>query len=242
MTRQGTDLAGSQGSLETTGWSASAYSTFYKENSWYADAVLTYGQNSYDLERRIMYTLPLPGGGFTTVDQTGRSSSSGDMLEAAFTFGHDFQKGALSIGPYARVLYTKLGFDESRETLESGPGSGLGVVIETRDLTSIASQIGAKFTYSFSTDWGVIIPHFQVEWEHEFKDDPAQVTARFLNDPTATPIVITGDPQDTDYYRVGLGLSFILNKGRSGFFYFEQVLGRDGYSQYNIGAGLRMEF
>ena len=242
MTRQGTDLNGSEGSLQTTGWSASAYSTFYKENSWYADAVLTYGRNSYDLERRIRYTLPLPGGGFTTIDQTGRSSSSGDMLEAAFTFGHDFQKGGLSIGPYGRLLYTKLGFDQSVETLEAGPGSGLGIVIDTRDLTSIASQIGAKFTYSYSADWGVIIPHVQVEWEHEFKDDPAQVTARFLNDPTATPIVITGDPQDTDYYRIGLGLSMILSKGRSGFLYYEQVLGRDGYNQFNVGLGLRMEF
>ena len=164
------------------------------------------------------------------------------MLEAAFTFGHDFQKGGLSIGPYGRVLYTKLGFDQSVETLETGPGSGLAVVIETRDLTSIASQVGAKFTYSHSTDWGVVIPHVQVEWEHEFKDDPAQITTRFLNDPIAAPIVITGDPQDTDYFRIGLGLSMILSKGRSGFFYYEQVLGRDGYSQYNVGLGLRMEF
>jgi hypothetical protein len=242
ITRQGTDLAGSEGSLDTTGWSVSAYSTFYKENSWYADSVLTYGRNNYDLERRIRYTLPIPGGGFTTIDQTGRSSSSGDLLEAAFTFGHDFQKGGLSIGPYARLLYTKLGFDESVEQLESGPGSGLGIVIETRDLTSIASQVGAKFTYSYSADWGVIIPHLQVEWEHEFKDDPAQITARFLNDPTATPMVITGDPQDTDYFRIGIGLSMILNKGRSGFIYYEQMLGRDGYNQYNLGLGLRVEF
>jgi len=192
---QGSDMNGSEGSLDATGWSASAYSTFYKENRWYADTVLTYGRNSYDFERRIRYTLPLPGGGFTAIDQTGRSSSSGDMLEAAFTFGHDFQKGGLSIGHYGRLLYTKLGFDPSVETLETGPGSGLGVVIETRDLTSIASQIGAKFTYSHSIDWGVVIPHVQVEWEHEFKEDPAQITTRFLNDPTATSIVITGDPQ-----------------------------------------------
>jgi len=34
----------------------------------------------------------------------------------------------------------------------------------------------------------------------------------------------------------------ILSQGRSGFFYYEQVLGRDGYSQYNLGLGLRMEF
>ncbi len=50
-----------------------------------------------------------------------------------------------------------------------------------------SSKVGAKFTYSHSTDGGVVLPHVQVEWEHEFKDDPAQITTRFLNDTTAIP-------------------------------------------------------
>jgi outer membrane autotransporter protein len=242
FTNQDTDLANAEGTLETRGWSASLYSTFYQNNSWYFDSVLTYGQNTFDLERRITYTLPLPGGGTTVINQNARSDANGDMLEAAVTFGHDFQKGPISIGPYGRLLYTKLGFDQATETLQTGSGSGLGLVIETRDVSSIASQVGAKFAYNYSTDWGVLVPHLQLEWEHEFKDDPSQLTARFLNDPLATPIVINGDPEDTDYYRIGIGLSGILSKGRSGFFFYERVFGRERNSQYNIGLGLRMEF
>jgi outer membrane autotransporter protein len=86
------------------------------------------------------------------------------------------------------------------------------------------------------------MPHLQLEWEHEFKDDPQAVEARFLHDPTGSPMVIRGDPLDTDYLRLGLGMSMVLTKGRSGFFYYERLLGKDGMSQYNLALGFRMEF
>ena len=88
----------------------------------------------------------------------------------------------------------------------------------------------------------VLMPHLQLEWEHEFRDDPQAMEARFLNDPTATPMLVTGDPLDTDYFRLGLGLSMVLTGGRSGFFYYERLAGRDGESQWNLALGLRMEF
>ena len=53
---------------------------------------------------------------------------------------------------------------------------------------------------------------------------------------------VRGDAIDTDYFRLGLGLSMVLSRGRSGFLYYEQVLSRDGVSQYNLALGLRLEF
>jgi outer membrane autotransporter protein len=221
----------------------SAYSTFYRQDSWYMDGVITWGRNDYELLRRIQYTLPVAGGGTTRVDQTARSDASGDLLSTAYTFGRDFNRGAWSIGPYGRLLYTRVGFDAINETLEAGePGSGLGLRIENRDVSSVASVLGGKFTYTHSADWGVLIPHLQLEWEHEFKDDPQAIEARFINDPTGTAMVLRGDPLDTDYFRLGVGLSMVLTRGRSGFFYYEQLVGRDGMSQWNLALGLRMEF
>jgi outer membrane autotransporter protein/uncharacterized repeat protein (TIGR01451 family) len=242
FTHQDTDLKNDEGSVKTTGWSVSAYGTYFRENSWYTDAVLTFGHNNYDTKRMINYSLPLPGGGTTTINQVAKSSSGGSMFEGAFTFGHDFQKGAFGIGPYGRLLYTRVNFGQINETLNAGAGSGLGVSIDSRTLTSFASQIGAKFTYSHSTSWGVLMPHAQVEWEHEFKDDPQAITARFLADPTSTPISFHGDARDTDFFRLGVGMSMVMAHGRSGFFYVEDLLGRNGYSQYNLAVGLRIEF
>ena len=242
-TRQDTDLPGGRGGLETRGWSVSAYTTYYQADSWYLDSVVTWGRNDYEMLRRIQYTLPLAGGGSTVIDQTAIADASGDLLAAAFTFGRDFNRGAFGIGPYGRLMYTRLGFDAINEqTVDGAPGSGLGLAIASRDLTSLASVLGTKFTWTHSTHWGVLMPHLQLEWEHEFRDDPQAMEARFLNDPTATAMVVTGDPLDTDYFRLGLGLSMVLTGGRSGFFYYEHLAGRDGESQWNLALGLRMEF
>lgn len=242
MTRQDATLPDGRGEVETSGWSVSAYTTWYQEDSWYLDGVLTWGRNDYDLLRSIRYTLTLPGGTTSTIDQQARSSSDGDLLSLAFTFGRDFNRGAWGLGPYGRLLFTRLDFDSIEETLLPGTGSGLGLRIEQRELESLASVLGGKLTYTHSTDWGVLMPHLQLEWEHEFRDDPQALEARFLHDPTGTPMVLRGDPLDTDYYRIGLGLSMVLTKGRSGFFYYERLLGKDRTSQYNLALGFRMEF
>ena len=106
----------------------------------------------------------------------------------------------------------------------------------------MSSVLGGKLTYAHSANWGVLIPHLQAEWQHEFKDDPSEVEAHFLYDPTATPFTITGDKLDTDFFRFGLGLSMVLTHGRLGFFYYEKLIGRDGISQDNLALGLRIEF
>lgn len=242
-TRQDTKLPGDRGGLDTTGWSISAYTTYYQADSWYMDGVLTYGQNDYELLRQISYTLPLAGGGTTSINQVAQSDAGGDLLSTAVTFGRDFNVGAFGIGPYARVLYTRLGFDDISEELLPGiAGSGLGLRIENRDVTSLASVLGAKFTYTHSAGWGVLMPHLQLEWEHEFKDDPQAMEARFINDPTGSAMLLRGDPLDTNYFRLGLGLSMVLTRGRSGFVYYERLAGMNGMSQDNLALGFRMEF
>ncbi|MGH8049907.1 MAG: autotransporter domain-containing protein [Arenimonas sp.] len=240
---QDTDLAPGQGGVDAHGYTLSAYGTYFRNNSWYTDGVITLGKNNYDMVRQINYTIPDGIGGFTTVNQTARSDSGGDLLSIGATFGRDFQKGGWSIGPYGRLLYTKLDFDRIEETLvSSGPGAGLGLIVEERSLDSLASILGGKFTRAISTNWGVLTPHFQLEWEHEYNSDPGAATARFINDPTGTEITLSDAPYDADFYRIGLGLSAIMSKGRSGFMYYEKTFGRDGVNQQNLALGLRIEF
>ncbi|MGH8105231.1 MAG: autotransporter domain-containing protein, partial [Arenimonas sp.] len=242
-TNQNTDLAPGQGGVDASGYTLSAYGTFFQSNSWYTDAVITFGKNNYDLTRQITYTIPDGLGGFTEVDQTARSDSGGDLLSFGATFGRDFQKGGWSIGPYGRLLYTRMNFDRIEETLiDTGPGAGMALIVEERSLDSLASILGGKFTRAISTNWGVLTPHFQLEWEHEFNSDPGAVTARFVNDPTGTEIELVDAPYDADYFRIGVGLSAIMSKGRSGFVYYEKTVGREGVSQDNLALGFRFEF
>ena len=226
------------GGLDTNGWSLSAYTTLYRKSNWYLDGVLTWDSNTYDIARRIVYTL-----GSTTVNQTARSSSGGDTLAGALTFGRDFAKGAWTFGPYFRGSWSHTSFDSYQENLASGQaGNGLGLLVQGRSLNSSSSVLGAKVNYASSQSWGVLMPHAEVEWEHEFQDNPDSIDARFLADPTATPFHIDGDPVDTNFFRLGLGLSFVLPKGRSGFVYYEKTLGITGLTQDNLTLGFRMEF
>jgi hypothetical protein len=73
-TRQTNDLAGERGSLDTKGWSASAYGTWYKQDSWYMDGVLSWGQNSYDVERHVRYIITTPSGE-TTIDNSATAAA-----------------------------------------------------------------------------------------------------------------------------------------------------------------------
>ena len=235
-------LDGGNGHMNTRGWSLSAYSTLFHQDSWYVDGVLTWGHNRYDITRRILYTLTTPTG-TTTTDTRANANASGSNLAGTLTIGRDFQKGPWSIGPYFRGNLARLSFDDYRETLPAGTaGSGLGLLVKSRDVQSASSVLGGKFTYASSQSWGVLLPHIQVEWEHEFKSDPYRLEAQFLNDPTATPILVTGDAIDSDFFRLGFGLSFIFTGGKSGFVYYEKTLGRQGITQDNLALGIRLEF
>ncbi|MBS0193064.1 MAG: autotransporter domain-containing protein [Proteobacteria bacterium] len=238
--RAGIDANGS-GGMDTTGWSLSAYSTFFQKDNWYVDGVFTWGSNNYNLSRTIVYTLTGPGG-TTTVNQTATGKDSGTTLAAALTLGRDFNKGPWSFGPYFRGTWTRVDFDGYRETLQPGSGSGLGLAVQTHAMTSTASVLGAKVNYASSQNWGVWMPHAEVEWQHEFQTSPDSITARFLADPTQTPIYANGFPIDSDFFRLGLGMSFVFPQGRSGFVYYEKILGRTGITQDNIAVGLRVEF
>jgi uncharacterized protein with beta-barrel porin domain len=225
------------GGLDTHGWSFSGYTTVYQANDWYLDGVLTWGHNTYDITRRIIYAL-----GATTVDQTASSSSGGNTLAGALTVGKDFHSGPWSFGPYFRGTYSHTSFDGYQEALVSGSGSGLGLAVNSRSLKSLATVLGAKLNLNTSQDWGIFSPHAEIEWQHEYQDNPDSITARFLADPTATAFQIRGDTVDTNFFRLGLGASFTFPRGKSGFVYYEKTLGISGLTQDNLSLGFRMEF
>jgi len=241
-TRQDAKLDGDIGTLDTNGYSVSGYSSWYFGNNGYLDGVFTFGNNSYDLERRIQYTLPRAGGGTSVVDQIGRSSSDGDMMSLSATIGRDFQHEAWSFGPYGRFVYSRFGFDETVEQLQSEAGSGLGMVIDNRDVTSLVGVLGGRASYVHSTSFGILMPNFTLEYEHEFKDDPAVIEARFINDPTATPILVEGNEYDSSFLRLGVGLSMVFSGGKSGFVMYERTIGRSSLTEDQLNLGMRIEF
>lgn len=242
-THQSTTLDLGQGDMSMHGWSLSAYATWYNKSDWYIDSSLTWSNNNFDARRHIAYALPLPGGGVSIVDQVASSSSGGNDFAGSVTFGRDFHKEAVSYGLYGKLQYDHSSFDGFTEYLAAGlPGSGLGLRVDPRSTTSIASVLGAKIDYNASMSWGVMVPHAEVEWQHEYRTSPNSFTAYFIEDPTNTPILIQGDKTDSDFFRIGAGMSFVFPQGRSAFLLYNRTIGQSGISAYNFSLGFRLEF
>lgn len=226
------------GGLDTHGWSLSGYTTLYQKDDWYVDGVLTWGSTSYDINRRIIYLL-----GPLSVNQTATSNSGGNTFAAALTVGKDFHNGPWSFGPYFRGQYSHTSFDGYQESIVGvGPGSGLGLNVQARSLTSVETVLGAKLNFASSQSWGVMSPHAEVEWVHEYENSPDSINASFLADPTNSVFQIQGDSVDSNYFRLGLGVAFTFTQSRSGFIYYEKTLGVTGLNQNNLTLGFRMEF
>ena len=243
FTRQNTDLTGGEGSVHMHGFSLSGYATWYHGASWYMDSVVTFGWDNYKHVRRIVYSLPIPSGGSVVVNQLAKASAGGDDRSATITFGRDFHHQAWGFSVYGRGLYTVMDFNSFNEKLDNAAtGSGLALHVNSRSVTQLSSVIGGKADYAHSTDWGVLMPHFEIEWQHEYRGDPSNFVARFINDPTATPITVTGDAIDKSYFRIGVGLSMVMTKGRSGFVLYQRVVGQSGITQQNLALGFRVEF
>ena len=243
FSRQNTDLTGGEGSVHMHGFSLSGYASWYHGTSWYMDSVLTFGWDHYNHKRRIVYSLPIPSGGSVVVNQIAKASAGGSDRSVSITFGHDFHRQAWAFSVYGRGTYSVMDFNSFREKLDnSAAGSGLALSVQSRSVTQLSSILGGKVDYAHSTDWGVLMPHFELEWQHEYRGDPDNFVATFINDPTATPITVTGDAIDKSFFRIGVGLSVVMTHGRSGFVLYQRLLGKNGISQENLALGIRVEF
>jgi len=242
--RNDSDIRGNQGGTDTKGTSLSGYVSWYHPRSFYIDGVVTIGQSQFDIEREISYTINRAGGGRTVINQTASASPDGDQTSLSVSFGKDWNRGAWAIGPYGRLNWTRIDFDGYTETMSNpnGPGAGLALSVDGREIKSLQGVFGGKVSYTTSTSWGVLVPYAQLEWVSEFEDDPGQVVSRFAFDPTRTAIIVESDAIDSDYLNFGLGLSGVFANGKSAFLYYERIIGQDRMSSDSLAAGLRIEF
>ncbi|MDR3388892.1 MAG: autotransporter domain-containing protein [Rudaea sp.] len=233
------------GTVDVNSYSLNGYFTWYHNNDFYVEGSVVLDWLNYDLSRNIVYQIAsLSGSGQTSVNQTANASPDGHQDAFSLSIGKDFSRGAWTISPYVRGIYTHLSLDGFSETISdpNSPGAGLGTSVDSRSLTSELAVLGGRFSYTTSFDWGVLVPNATLEWNHEFKNDPQSIVTRFLADPTQTPIVVTDTAPDQNYFNVGIGLNAVLPQGRSGFITWEHLVGFAGAHENRFSLGIRVEF
>ncbi|MEP6485112.1 MAG: autotransporter domain-containing protein [Rudaea sp.] len=232
------------GKVDVDSYSLNAYFTWYRNNDFYIEGAVVADWLNYDLRRNIAYQIASLDGGTTDVNQTANAAPDGKQYSLSLSVGKDFNRGAWTFSPYVRGIYTHVNLDGFSESLSdpNAPGGGLGTSVESRSFTSELGVLGGRVSRTITTDWGVLVPNAVLEWNHEFKNDPQTVVTRFLADPTQTPIFITDNNIDQNYFNIGFGLNAIFPKGRSGFLYYEHVAGLGGIHENRLSAGIRIEF
>jgi outer membrane autotransporter protein len=172
------------------------------------------------------------------------ASPDGRQSSLSLSIGKDFNRGAWNLSPYLRGVYAHLTLDSFSETADdpNAPGAGLATAVDSRSVNTMTAIAGARVSYTTSFDWGVLVPNAVIEWNHELRNDPQTVITRFVADPTQTPMAITDQAPDENYFNVGIGLNAVLPKGRSGFLLWEHLVGYSGAHDNRYSIGIRIEF
>jgi len=228
--RSDTDFDASRGSIDMSGYSLSAYSTYYHSETTYFDAIASYGRNSFDNRRRLT--------AFGTVLSEASGSTDGNQFTLSLGGGYDFNRASMQLSSFARINYVNADIDGySEDTL-----TGLELSYGDQNVESLATQFGGQVSYAISTSSGVFIPQARFEWVHEFKDDTRAINAQFLYDPSDTGFQFKTDNPDRNYFNLGLGVSATFAEGKSGFIFYEATLGQENVEQHSISAGVRIDF
>jgi len=233
------------GKLNADSYSLNGYFTWYHNNDFYVEGSLVLDWLSYDLSRNIVYQIAdSANAGTTSIRQTLTASPDGHQSSLSLSIGKDFARGAWSISPYLRGIYSHLSLSSFSEaaTDPNAPGSGLATEVDARSLNSALAVAGARISYTTSFDWGVLVPNAVIEWNHDLKNDPQTIVTRFVADPTQTPMAITDQAPDQNYFNIGIGLNAVLPKGRSAFVLWEHLTGYAGAHENRYSVGIRIEF
>jgi uncharacterized protein YhjY with autotransporter beta-barrel domain len=230
------DLDGSGGSMDAKQYSGSIYGTYYFER-FYIDGIATVGHNTFDSERNIVYSITTP------VSQTAKGDTDGTDYSLGIDGGYEFRSGGFTYGPYARLDYYKIGINGFTESIDNtDPGFGLTLAFRDQTVESLQTALGGQIIYPLSTKVGVFVPQLLFEWVHEFLNNQRTIISKYVNDFTQEPIAIVTDDPDRNFFNLGVGLSAVLQGGKSAFIYYQTALAFENITKHDIVIGVRFAF
>ena len=126
------------GGIDTQSFGFSIYGTYYVSNQFYVDGIFNFGRNHYDIDRRIIYSIPstdrtgtLIPGATTTVNQTAQGGTNSTQYSFSVGAGYDFHVQGFTVTPFARLEYSRLDIDGYQESINNtADGFGLGLAFD----------------------------------------------------------------------------------------------------------------
>lgn len=220
------DLNNDRGNVSIDSYSLSAYGSYTRDRL-YADAVVNYGWNNFDIDRTLKVT------GF----RSATASTTGNQFSVRFNTGYNFGENQLAVGPMIGVRYTKVKIDGYAER----NGSILNLNVGDQDADSVILNVGAQLSYDFRSPAATITPYVAANYEHEFANGSREITTELASQPGIPNRTRTGEP-DRDFVRLSAGVQTQFVNNLSIGVGYETILGKQDVSDHSVQARLRYQF
>jgi outer membrane lipase/esterase len=215
-----------------------AFGSYNITEELYADVSVGGGFSDISFRRNVVFQ-PSGGGIPSQVPVNTQADVTGNQFTAEGGVGYGMYYGGFLIDPYARARYIRSHTDSYTE--QGGGGNGLSMRFGDKTQPSLVTVLGLRTSYSWSTDFGVVVPVLRFEWEHEFENDRISTTSSFPQDLASTPFIFAGDDPDRNYFNLGGGFAVVLPGGLMPYFDFDARLGYRNLTLYRFAGGLRIE-
>ncbi len=219
------DDNGSKANMDNT--SLGIYGT-YKREGLFTEGYLSYGWNSYDNDRKIIF----PG-----VNRTAHSDPMGNQIEGYGGIGNEFIFGKLRAVPSISLQYVRYNVDSY---VESGADS-LNLKVEGHTATSVRSKAGGRISYDLAAGTFLLKPSLWTFYAHEFGDETTSTTVRLAAGGNSCAITDYAAP-GRDFFQAGAGITATGPAGISVYLSYNVHFNFGNYHDHSIGTGIRWEF
>ncbi len=201
----------------------------YADGGFTADAVVGGGYNGYRVRRGI---------DFGTVDRLAKSQPSGGQFSAALNLGYDWQVGKFTFGPIIGGQYTYAGI---AGFTENGADS-LDLAVGQQNVNSLRTTLGGRVAYTWNVTSQIsLIPEVRMFWQHEFLNNPRNISSSLDGGSGPTFGYETSTPARDSVF-AGAGVSAQFGDRWNAFFYYNVDFGRQDYLGNSISGGLNWKF
>jgi len=224
-TANNTNLNNNLGKIQVDSTGVSVYGNFV-QNSFYADGVVSYGRNNFNISRKIAFD-----------NRTATAAPSGNQFSVAANTGYNIKAGNAAVGPTVGVRYNRVDIDSYTEK----DAGSLNMVVKDQEAESVVLSLGAEASYRIKAGDGAVIPYVRATYEHEFANDSREIITEMASQP-GIPMRVNTENSDRDYVKLRAGAQVVVSENVSATLDYQAILGRKDYNDQAVKAEIRYQF
>lgn len=211
--------------------SLSLFGSYYSNDAFYVDAILSYGASNYDLDRTIEADTGNPDSAVADTD--------GDETSASVGAGYNIHKSNINLRLFSFVNYIDANIDGYQESVS---GLSSAAQVDGVDLQSLTADAGLELSWNINSKVGVFTPTLALAYQRQFKDDAVDITGSFIGGLDEGNFYYQAPARDDNYLSARSGVSAVLPNGISAYITYDTYLRRDDFSSDYVSLGARWEF